>query len=147
MLIAYVSMWGSCEKMARALQQDLVKKGINVNIFDVPNSGIGEIAKELVDTPILVVAAPTVLSGVHPVAAYAAMLVKALRAPTRYAAVLTSYGWGGGAIRQLQDILSGTKIEIIGAVEVKGPPKQPEFDKINELAGKIEEKLREFQAP
>jgi len=124
-----------------ALRDALVKKGVNVLVFDIPSTEIGHIAKELVDTPIVVVGAPTVLGGVHPVAAYATMLVKALRAPTKYAAVLTSFGWGGGAIKALQGILEGTRIEILGAVEVKGPPKKAEFDKIIELADKMNEKL------
>jgi flavorubredoxin len=140
-LIVYVSMWGSTEKMVLAMRDALIRKGIPVLVYDIPNTEIGHIAKELVDTPVVIVGAPTVLGGVHPVAAYATMLVKVLRAPTKYAAVLTSFGWSGGAIKQLQEILTGTKIEVLGAVEVKGPPKKAEFDKVAELADKIAEKL------
>ncbi len=140
-MIAYISMWGSTEKMVFAMRDALIKKGIPVQLFDIPNTEIGHIAKELVDSPVVIVGAPTVLGGAHPVAAYAAMLVKVLRSPTKYAAVLTSYGWSGGAVKQLGEILSGTKIEILGVVEVKGPPKQAEFDKVVELANKIAEKL------
>ncbi|MGB9022232.1 MAG: FprA family A-type flavoprotein [Candidatus Bathyarchaeia archaeon] len=143
-MIVYVSMWGSTEKMVLALRDALVKKDITVQLFDIPNTEIGHIAKELVDTPVVVVGAPTVLGGVHPVAAYATMLVKALRAPTRYAAVLTSYGWSGGAVKALQGFLEGTKIEVLGVVEVKGPPKKAEFDKVTELADRIDEKLKQF---
>lgn len=143
-MIAYVSMWGSTEKMVLALRDALVKRGITAEVFDLPNTEIGHIAKELVDTPVVVVGAPTVLGGVHPVAAYATMLVKTLRAPTKYAAVLTSYGWSGGAVKALQGILEGTKIEVLGVVEVKGPPKKTEFDKVVELADKIDEKLKQF---
>jgi flavorubredoxin len=143
-MIAYVSMWGSTEKMVLALRNALVKRGVAVQVFDLPNTEIGHIAKELVDTPVVVVGAPTVLGGVHPVAAYATMLVKTLRAPTKYAAVLTSYGWSGGAVKALQGILEGTKIEVLGVVEVKGPPKKTEFDKVVELADKIDEKLKQL---
>ncbi|MCU0852415.1 MAG: FprA family A-type flavoprotein [Thermoplasmata archaeon] len=140
-MIVYVSMWGSTEKMALALREALVKDGIPVNIFDIPATEIGHIAKELVDTPVVIVAAPTVLNGVHPVAAYATLLVKTLRAPTKYAAVLTSHGWSGGAVKQIQSLLEGTKIEVLGVVDVKGPPKQEQFDQILELEKKIKEKL------
>jgi flavorubredoxin len=144
-LIAYVTMWGSSEKMAKAMHEELVRKGINVNIFDLPVTDIGHVAKELVDTPVLVLAAPTVLNGVHPVAAYATLLVKTLRAPTKYGVVLSSYGWGGGAVKQISGLLEGSKLEVLGVVDVKGPPKQPEFDKIKEIANKIEEKLAAIQ--
>ncbi len=140
-MIVYVSMWGSTEKMVLALRDALVAKGIPVQLFDIPNTEIGHIAKELVDTPVVVVGAPTVLGGAHPVAAYATLLVKTLRAPTKYAAVLTSHGWSGGAIKQIQELLTGTKIEVLGAVDVKGPPKKEEFDKVLELADKIAQKL------
>jgi flavorubredoxin len=143
-MIVYVSMWGSTEKMVLALRDALVKRSITVQVFDLPNTEIGRIAKELVDAPVVVVGAPTVLGGVHPVAAYATMLVKTLRAPTKYAAVLTSYGWSGGAVKALQGILEGTKIEMLDVVEVKGPPKKAEFDKVVELANKIDEKLKQL---
>jgi flavorubredoxin len=143
-MIAYVSMWGSTEKMVKALNEALVKKGISVNVFDLTNTEVGHIAKELVDTPVVVVGGPTVLGGVHPVAAYATLLVKTLRAPTKYGVVLTSYGWSGGAVKQIQALLEGTKLEVLGVVEVKGPPKQAEFDKVAELANKIEEKLNQL---
>lgn len=140
-LIAYVSMWGSTEKMVLALRDALVKKGVTVNVFDLTASDIGHVAKELVDSPVLVLGAPTVLGGMHPVGAYAALLVKALRAPTKYAALLTSHGWSGGAVKQLQSLMEGSKIEIIGVVDSKGPPKDAEYDKVLELADRIVEKL------
>jgi len=140
-MIVYVSMWGSTEKMAHTLWEALVEKGVDVRIFDITNTDIGHIAKELVDTPVIVVGAPTVLGGAHPVAAYAASLVKTLRAPTNYVAVLSSYGWSGGAVKALADIVSGTKIEILGAVDVKGPPKQEDLVKVLELADRIAEKV------
>ena len=144
-LIVYVSMWGSSEKMAKTMREELIKKGIPVNIFDLPVTDIGHVAKELVDTPVLVLAAPTVLNGVHPVAAYATLLVKTLRAPTKYGVVLSSFGWGGGAVKQISALLEGTKLEVLGVVDVKGPPKEAEFNKIKELADKIQEKLAAIQ--
>lgn len=143
-MIAYVTMWGSSEKMVLALREDLVKKGINVNIFDLTNTEIGHVAKELVDTPVVVVGGPTVLNGIHPVAAYATLLVKTLRSPTKYVALLTSHGWSGGAVKQVQALLEGMKVEVLDVVDVKGPPKQAEFDRIAALADKIVEKLNQL---
>ena len=140
-MIVYVSMWGSTEKMVKVLNSALVEKGIDVVIYDLINSEIGHIAKELVDTPVVVVGGPTVLGGVHPAAAYATMLVKALRSPTKYAAVLTSHGWSGGAVKALQDMLAGTKIEILGAVDALGAPKQKDMDDVIKLADIIASKL------
>jgi flavorubredoxin len=141
-MIAYVSMWGSTEKMAKALNEELVKRGIQVNVFDLPVTDIGHVAKELVDTPVVVVGGPTVLNLIHPSAAYATLLVKQLRAPTKYVALLTSHGWSGGAVKFVQSLLEGMKVEVLDAIDVKGPPKQAEFDRIVQLADKIAEKLK-----
>jgi flavorubredoxin len=143
-LIAYVSMWGRTEKMVKVLKEALVNKGIEVQMFELASSDVGHVAKQLVDSPVLVLGAPTVLGGVHPVAAYVALLAKTLRAPTKYAAILTSHGWSGGAVKQLGEILGGTKIEMLGVVDAKGPAKEEEIRKILELADTIEKKLEEF---
>jgi len=140
-MIAYISMWGSTEKMVLALADALKKRGTIFHMFDLTNTEIGQVAKELVDTPVVILGAPTVLGTAHPVAAYATMLIKTLRAPTVYLAVLTSHGWSGGAVRALQNMLEGTTIKLLDIVEVKGPPKKAEFDKLDVLAENITEKL------
>jgi hypothetical protein len=47
-------------------------------------------------------------------------------------------------VKQIQALLEGSKLEVLGVVEVKGPPKQAEFDKVADLANKIEEKLNQL---
>lgn len=140
--IVYVSMWGSTEKLVKALKDTLVDRGVVVNVVDLTVTEIGHVAKELVDTPVVVVGAPTVLNMMHPVGAYATLLVKQLRAPTKYTALLTSHGWSGGAVKHVQEILGGSKIEVLGVVDPKGPPQKEHFDQVRELADKIEEKLK-----
>ena len=94
----------------------------------------------------MVIGAPTVLGGVHPVAAYDALLTKTLRAPTKYAAVLSSHGWSGGAVKQLGEILGGTKIEMLGVVDAKGPASDEDIKSVLQLADDIEKKLNELPA-
>jgi flavorubredoxin len=143
-LIAYVSMWGRTERMVNVLKESLIHKGIEVQAFDLTTMGIGEVAKQLVDSPVVVIGAPTVLGGVHPVAAYATLLTKTLRAPTKYAAILSSHGWSGGAVKQLSGLLEGTKIEVLDVVDVKGPANDEEIQRVLKLADTIEGKLAEF---
>jgi flavorubredoxin len=143
-LIAYVSMWGRTERMVKVLKESLIHKGIEVQAFDLTTMGIGEVAKQLVDSPVVVIGAPTVLGGVHPVAAYATLLTKTLRAPTKYAAILSSHGWSGGAVKQLSGLLEGTKIEVLDVVDVKGPANDEEIQRVLKLADTIEGKLAEL---
>jgi hypothetical protein len=47
-------------------------------------------------------------------------------------------------VKQLQEILAGTKIEVLGVVDSKGPPRESELKQVLELADKVEAKLSEF---
>ncbi|UCE81525.1 MAG: FprA family A-type flavoprotein [Methanobacteriota archaeon] len=143
-LIAYVSMWGRTEHMVKVLKEALISKGIEVQMFDLTVTSIGEVAKQLVDSPVLVIGAPTVLGGAHPVATYGTLLTKTLRAPTKHVAILSSYGWSGGAVKQLEGLLEGTNIDVLDAVDSKGPAGDEEISRILKLADTIAGKLDEL---
>jgi len=100
------------------------------------------VARDLVDARAIVLGTPAVLGGMHPLAIYAAHLVKALRPPLEYGAVLSSYGWGGGAVKQAAEILEPTKIEVVGAVEVNGPPSPDDFEQVAELGKQLASKVK-----
>ncbi len=140
-LIAYVSMWGSSEIMAKELERKLREKGVLVSSYNLQEADLGEIARDLVDSACIVIAAPTFLGGVHPLALNAASLAKALRPPAKYAALVSSYGWGPMAGRTITEALKGTGIEMLGTVEVKARPKKDDLEKIGALASIIAEKI------
>ncbi len=142
-IIPYVSMWNSTENMVKTIVETLTSEGIEVCLYNLTNADIGDIARDLVDSRAIVVGTPTLLGGMHPVASHAVNLAKSLRPPFKYAVALSSYGWGGGAINQLQGILKNTKLEIVGAVDVKGPCKEEDFEKIRELGMELARKIKE----
>jgi len=141
-VVVYVTMWGSTRKMASTLTETILSEGLNVELYDLASADLGEIAKDLVDSKAIVLGAPTVLGGAHPLAVSAAYLVRALRPPLKFGAFLSSYGWGGGALRQIQEILGPLKIEVVGAVETHGPPTEDDLTKVVELGKTLAEKVR-----
>ncbi len=142
-LIVYATMWMSTEKMLQPLIQTLSANNIEVVVYNLAVSDIGNIAKDMVDSRAIVLAAPTVLGGMHPLAVYAAYLVRALRPPTKFGVVLSSYGWGGGALRQAQELLAPEKFEVVGALEINGPPKEKDIEKILEIGNHLSAKIKE----
>jgi len=141
--IAYVTMWNSTEKMVKQMAETLASEGIEIAFHNLAITDIGDLAKDLVDSKALVLGAPTVLGGVHPLAFYAAYLVKALRPPTKFAVVLSSYGWGGGAIKQIQETLGQFKVEGVGALEINGPPTEENIKQIVEIGKTLAKKIKE----
>jgi len=142
-VLVYVSMWGSTERMVRVMADTLIAEGVEVCSHNLPISDVGELAKDLVDARAMVFGAPTVLGGMHPVGLYGLMLVKALKPPLKYAAVLSSYGWSGAAVKQALDALKWTGIEVVGFVEVKGPPTEEDEREVRELAKLLAEKIKQ----
>jgi flavorubredoxin len=142
-IIVYVTMWNSVEKMVQPMAETLASEGIEVVKYNLAVADIGDIAKDLVDSRAIVLGAPTVLGGAHPLAVYATYLVKALHPPAKYGVVLSSYGWAGGAVKHVQEVLGQTKMEVVRAVEINGPPTEKDVNQIVELGKTLATKIRE----
>ncbi len=142
-VIVYVTMWNSTERMIRIISETLASEGVEVVRHNMANADIADVARDLVDARAIVLGVPTVLGGAHPLGVHAANLVKVLKPPAKYAVVLSSYGWGGGAIKNIQETLGTTKMEIVGAMEIKGPPSEKDTAKIIEIGKALVGKIKE----
>ncbi|MFX1474183.1 MAG: FprA family A-type flavoprotein [Promethearchaeota archaeon] len=139
-VIPYTSMWGSTKAMVDYLVSALIKRGITAKPFQLSVTDIGELAMALVDAATVVLGSPTVLTGPHPLVAYAAILANALRPKIRFASVIGSYGWGGKMVDQLASMIPNLKVEILPPVIIKGYPKEKDFEALDKLADTIQEK-------
>jgi flavorubredoxin len=136
-VVAFISMHHSTQAMVEHFVGVLMEKGITVRLFNLNEADIGKLAMATVDAATIVIGSPTVLVGPHPKAAYAAMLVNALRPRTKFLSIIGSYGWAGKMVEQFQSLLSNLKAEIIDPVLVKGHPRDDDFLKLDDLAAKI----------
>jgi len=136
-VVAYVSMHGSTDKMVSHFVEVLIQRGITVKQFELSTIDIGKLAMALVDAATIIIGSPTVLTGPHPCAAYATFLANALRPKTKFASVIGSYGWGGKMVEQLSAMMPNLKAEILEPVLVKGEPGQDDFAALDRLADEI----------
>lgn len=139
-IIAYISMHGSIEKMAEYLTSSLVDKGVEVKLYDLTVMDLGEVAADLVDAASIIIGTPIVLGGVHPNVMYAAYTVNALQPKAKFASILTSYGWGGKGVEEMQNTLRRLKVELLPCVASKGFPKAHTFQELEQLAETIRQK-------
>jgi flavorubredoxin len=136
-VLPYVSMHDSTKKMVDHFVDALIERGITVRQFKLSATDIGRLAISLVDAATIVIGSPTVLTGAHPVAAYAAILANALRPKTRFSSIMGSYGWGGRMVEQITGMLSNLKVEMLEPVVAKGYPKDDDFAALDKLADQI----------
>ena len=144
-ILPYVSMHDSTRKMVEHFVDALIERGITVRQFKLSATDIGKLAISLVDAATIVIGSPTVLTGAHPLTAYAAILTNALRPKTRFASIIGSYGWGGRMVEQLTGLLSNLKIELLEPVVAKGYPKDDDFAALDKLADQILAKHKELR--
>ncbi|MDP2797934.1 MAG: FprA family A-type flavoprotein [Methanoregula sp.] len=143
-VIPYISMHGSTEKMVAHLTNALIVRGITVKPFNLNVTDIGELALALVDTATVVVATPTVLFGPHPQIVYATYLTNVLKPKFRFASVIGSYGWGGKTAETIVKMLDHVKVEVLEPVMVKGQPDESTLKQLDRLADDILKKHHEI---
>jgi flavorubredoxin len=143
-VIAYVSMHGSTERMIHYLVEKMMERGISVKPFNLTRTDIGELAMSLVDAATLIVGTPTVLAGPHPAAVYAATLVNALKPKLKFATVVGSFGWGGQTVEIIKNNMNHLKVEFLPPVLIKGLPGEDGFKMLDALTETIFAKHKEI---
>lgn len=142
-VLPYVSMHGSTRTMVEYLVSALVDQGVRVELFNLVVTDIGKLAMALVDAATVVVGAPTVLAGPHPLAVYATFLANALRPKVKFLSVIGSYGWGGKTVETLAGMIPNLKVEVLNPVLCKGLPSESDFKALDDLAAAIAHKHKE----
>ena len=142
-VIPYVSMHGSTQKMVEHLIDALIARGVAVKPFNLTRTDIGDLALSLVDAATVVIATPTVLFGPHPQIINATYLANMLRPKTRYASVIGSYGWGGKVPETIVKMLDHVRVEVLEPVMVKGLPDEKTLAALDRLADEIARKHKE----
>lgn len=141
-VVVYLSMWGSTEIMAHIMSETLMSEGVYVVEHNLSYADLGDLIKDLVDTRAIVLAAPTVLNGAHPLMVYFLYLFNALHPPTKYCIILGSFGWAGGGVKRIKDAVSAN-VEVLDVLEVNGRANEAEMAKIVEFGKRLAEKVKE----
>lgn len=143
-VLPYISMHGSTQKMVDQLTGALIQRGVNVKPFNLTKTDIGELAYALVDAATVVMGTPTVLFGPHPQVVYATYLANALKPKVRFASVIGSFGWGGKSVETITKMLDHLKVEVLEPVVIKGAPDEAAVVALNRLADDIAKKHKEM---
>ena len=141
--ICYATMWQATKALVDEFAQTLMQEGVDAKVYDLAVSDLASIAGDLVDSRGIVLAGPTVLNGLHPLALHAANVVKAIKPPAKYAVLLSSYGWGGGAVKQALEVLAPLKLDALGAIDVNGYPTKEDLKKTEDLARMMAQRVKE----
>lgn len=143
-VVAYETMWGATEKMARKITEGIIDAGVNVKLFDVAVSDRSEIIREMLEAKGYIFGSSTHDNGVLPSMAGFLEFIKGLKPKNRKGFVFGSYGWAGGAIKEMESVLKETGIELVApGLSVKYFPDENELKNCYNYGKEFTEKISE----
>ncbi len=143
-LVVYDTMWGSTERMAKAIVDGISSEGLDTMLFRIPFSDLGDIIGELLKAKGILIGSSTINNGVLPTMAPFLEEMQGLRPRNKIAAAFGSYGWGGGAVKTIEESLEKADMEIVvPALTVKWVPDKNELQKCFEFGKEFAKKVRQ----
>jgi anaerobic nitric oxide reductase flavorubredoxin len=143
MVIVYDTMWGSTDKMARAIAEGAASQGVDVKLLKLRASDLTEAMTEILDAKAVVVGSPTLNNGMFPTLGSFLTYATGLKPKGKLWCFFGSYGWGGGAVRGMAEMARKAGFEVHEpSIEVKYIPEREDLKKCFELGQQIAAKIK-----
>jgi len=140
--LIYGSMYGNTEKMMNAVAQGISRVGIPLEIFDAARTNVSYILPSLWTKAGVMVGAPTYEGTLFPPVAQALEMAVLKRVLNKKVAYFGSYGWSGGALRHLKQIIEPAKWELVDSLEFTGGPTEADLKKGEEFGARFAEVIK-----
>lgn len=144
-VIAFGSMYGNTENMADHLATFLAREGVrNIKVFDVSKTHSSYILNEIWKYKGLILGSATYDNSVYPNMYNLLNVIKYNKIKNHVMGIFGSYGWSGGAVRDLKAFMDEGKFEQLDTiVEARGTMHKEEEDQLRLLAKEMAAKLKE----
>lgn len=141
--IVFDTMWGSTDKMARAIAEGVISEGVEVKLLKLRSSDNTEAATEILDSKAVIVGSPTLNNGMFPTLGSFMTYITGLKPKNKIWSFFGSFGWGGGAVRGMTEMARKAGFEVHEpGVEIKYIPEQEDLKKCFELGKQIAIKVK-----
>lgn len=144
-LIAYDTMWESTDMMARAIAEGVQREGIPARLFKLSATDHADIFRELLEARGLMIGSSTINNTVLPATASFIEGLKGLRPKGKMACVFGSHGWGGGAVKVIEQAIKQAGIEhTVDGLAVKYRPDAGELEACRQLGSQFAKEVKRF---
>lgn len=143
-VIIFDTMWGSTDMMAREIARGLMDSGVQTTVYRVRFSEWSLMIRDVMLSKILLFGSATLNMTMMPVLRGVLEFIKGLRPPgTKIAAAFESYGWGGGAYKNLIQVLKEMKFEVVEpGPRSKWVPKEEQLKECYEFGKQLAQKVK-----
>lgn len=137
-VIVYETMWQATAAMARKIAEGAIDSGKEVLLYDITQSDRTDIVTEMLDAKGFIIGSSTHDNDMLPNLAAFLELLKGLKPMSRIGAAFGSYGWAGGAIKEIEDVMKKCGIEqAVPGIGVKYSPTPDELKQCYDLGKSI----------
>ena len=136
-LIIYDTMWGSTEKIGRAIANVFESKGINTSMLNLQYNHISDIMTAILTAQYICVGSSTLNNNILPSVASFLTYLKGLAPKNRTGLAFGSYGWGGQSIGQIDDILGSCGFKMLEQIKCKYIPDENTLKEIEQNLGNM----------
>jgi flavorubredoxin len=146
-VIIYDTMWKSTEQMTVPIMQGIKDAGVDVQVIKLRATPISAAVKEFWQARGCLIGSPTLNNSMFPTIAEFLSYLKGLRPKNRIAGAFGSYGWGGGAVRDIYEELKKMGLETVEpGVQVIYKPSADEEQRCYEFGRDFADKVKAHHA-
>lgn len=127
-LVVYDTMWGSTEKMARAILEGIIREGITGELLHLRRNPRSKIINKLLDAAAVVIGSPTLNMKMYPTVSDFLTYVTGLKPKNKLWAAFGSYGWSGGAVRDINRVFEDAGFKTLESIELQYVPEKSELE-------------------
>jgi len=143
-VIVYDTMWGSTERVAKALAEGISSEGVVVNIYRLRDTHNSDVIAEILEARAVLVGSPTLNNGLFPPVASFLAYMKGLKPRNKIGAAFGSYGWGGGAKRAVEAEMKAAGVELLESdLDYNYRPTEKELEEAVEFGRTVARKIME----
>jgi flavorubredoxin len=142
-VIVFDTMWGSTDKMARAIAEGVASQGVDVKLLKLRAANRTEAMTEILDAKAVVVGSPTLNNGMFPTIGSFLTYATGLKPKGKLWGFFGSYGWGGGAVKNMTEMAQKAGFQVNEQnIEVKYIPESEDLKKCFEFGQQIAAKIK-----
>ncbi len=138
----YDTMWHSTERMTMAIEDGVASEGVECGVYRLTVNPRSELARQVLTCQAFLVGSPTLNQAMFPTVGAFLTYIKGLKPKNRIAGAYGSYGWGGGAVKQVEAELRALGLDLIESLEARYMPGPEELDACHELGRSLARRVK-----
>jgi flavorubredoxin len=140
--LLYDTMWHATERMTMAIEDGVASEGVECTVLKLSVNPRSELARQVLESRAFLIGSPTLNNTMFPTVGGFLTYLKGLRPKNRIAGAYGSYGWGGGATKQVDAELRSLGLDVMDPLDVRYMPDADDLEACHELGRRVARRVK-----